>query len=96
MLTIIERMCCLIGEKMRLPSDPDTMPLSNSAKAQRDIEALCKTLELTPTQVVLLTAILQKSYRHRIDGKEIATLLGIEYMKFLSFSPDLDELRKRQ
>ena len=46
-------------------------------------------------QVLILTAIIQKSSRYRIDGDNISTFLGMEYLQFLTHDNDMEELRKR-
>ena len=92
--TIIERMCT-ISEKMRPSEDSSVMPMSNSMKARTEIRALCKTLDMTPTQVIIMTAIVKKSSRYHIGGDDIADMLGIEYIKFLTYNKDLEALKKR-
>ena len=92
--TIIERMCS-ISEKMRPEDSSSGMPLENMRKASADIKALAKTLELSDLQVVILTAIVQRSARYSINGNDLANELGLEYLKFLTHSKETDELRKR-
>ena len=50
---------------------------------------------MSPMQVLIPTALLQKSHRYRIDGEDISSYLGMEYLKFLTYSKDLDELKHR-
>lgn len=92
--TIIERMCS-ISEKMRPDQETDTMPLANVARAQADVKVLARMLGMTPTQAVLLTAIVRKSSCYRIDGDDVASVLGMEYLKFLTYNDDVETLRKR-
>lgn len=94
MQTIIERMC-IISEKMRSATDRDVIALENSDKAMSDIQKLSRILMLTQTQTVILTAIVRKAYRSHIDGKDLASMLGLEYLQFLAYSDDVDELRRR-
>ncbi len=91
--TIIETMCC-IREKMRQEGG-DKMPLDRLVKATAEIDELAGVLKLSPTQVVLLTAIVHKSSRWRIDADDIASMLDLEYLKFLTYDADLEALRKR-
>ncbi len=94
MKTIIERMCS-ISEKMRSPESGSKMDMSCMREAMTDINALSKQLQMTPTQVVILTAIVQKSSRYRIDAEDIAEQLGIEYLKFLTYNHEMEDMRKR-
>lgn len=91
--TIIERMCS-ISEKMRPDADSKEMSLSLMKNAQADISALCKTLEMTPMQVVILTAIVANSSRYRIESSSIASFLGLEYLKFLTYNDETEGLRR--
>lgn len=91
--TIIERMCS-ISEKMRPVADSKEMSLGLMNNAQDDIQALCKTLEMTPMQVVILTAIVAKSSRYRIGGSSIASSLGLEYLKFLTYNDETEGLQR--
>ena len=94
--TILEHMSS-INEKMQAPNCHGELSISpeSQRKAAADIRALSKTLNLTAIQVLILTAILQKSHRYRMDGDDIASYLGMDYIKFLTFSSDMDELRSR-
>ena len=94
MKTIIERMCC-VCEKMQTPKSKGKMPMENMANAMTDIKPLMKLLGMNANQVVILTALVQKSSRYRIDGNDIAEYLDIEYLKFLTFHKEMDDLRKR-
>ena len=92
--TIIERMC-VISEKMRSGDDRKVMSMDNRAKAQTDIRALSRELGLTADQVVILTAIIQNSSGNKVDGENLASTLGLEYLRFLTYSKELDGLRKK-
>ena len=92
--TIIERMC-VISEKMRSGDDRKVMSMDNRAKAQTDIRALSRELGLTADQVVILTAIIQNSAGNKVDGENLASTLGLEYLRFLTYSKELDGLRKK-
>ena len=94
--TIIERMSS-INEKMQDKERRGSLCISpeNQRKARTDISSLSKNLGMTPMQVLILTAVLQKSYHYRIDAEDIASYLGMEYLKFLTYSKDLDELKRR-
>ena len=92
--TIIERMCS-IAEKMRPEDENSGMPIANMKKASADIKALAKTLELTDVQAVILTAIVQKTARYSVSGNDLADELGLEYLKFLTYSKETEGLRKR-
>ena len=50
---------------------------------------------MTDMQILMLAAILQKSSRYRIDGNDVASFLGMEYLKFRSMDDDMEALRKR-
>ena len=92
--TIIERMCS-ITEKMRAEDKFVQMELKRMPKASADIRALTKLLELSPMQVVILTAIVQGSTRYRIMSSEIADMLGLNYLKFLTYHQEMECIRKR-
>ena len=94
MKTIIERMCS-IAEKMRPEDETEGMPIANMKKATADIRALAKTLEMSDVQVVILTAIVQKTARFCVSGNELADELGLDYLKFLTYSKETEGLRKR-
>ena len=94
MKTIIERMCS-VCEKMQTPESKGKMPMENMANAMTDIKPLMKLLGMSASQVVILTALIQKSSRYRIDGNVIAEYLCIEYLKFLTFHKEMDDLRER-
>ena len=98
--TMIERMCS-IAEKMRPEDENSGMPIANMKKASADIKALAKTLELTDVQVVILTAIVQKTAHYSVSGNDLADELGLEYLKFLTYNKETEgpmttALRMRQ
>ena len=92
--TIIERMCS-IAEKMRPEDEKSGMPISNIKKAAADIRALSRTLEMSPVQVVILTAIVQKAARYSVCVNDLAQELGLEYLRFLTYNKETEGLRKR-
>jgi SpoVK/Ycf46/Vps4 family AAA+-type ATPase len=92
--TIIERMCS-ITEKMQAEEKFVQMDLERMPKASADIRALTKLLELSPMQVVILTAIVQGSTRYRIMSSDIAAMLGLNYLKFLTYHQEIECIRKR-
>lgn len=92
--TIIERMCS-IAEKMRPEDENSGLPIANMKKASTDIKELAKTLELTDVQVVILTAIVQKTARYSVSGNELADELGLGYLKFLTYNKETEGLRRR-
>lgn len=93
--TIIEHMSC-INDKMQNP-DGSGLSLSPSSirKAETHIRALKKTLGMDTMQVLILTAIIHKSSRYHINGNSVADYLGMDYIKFLTFSKEMDVLRAR-
>ena len=94
-LTIIESMCA-ITEKMRSPDNGGiVVNPATTRRASKEIAHLKKVLDMNTMQVLILTAIVQKSARYRIDGDDIATYLNLEYLKFLTFDKDMQDLRKR-
>ena len=60
-----------------------------------DLSSLCWDLSMTPVQVIILTAIIRKSNCFRIDADDIASYLGMAYLRFLTLSDDVDVLRRR-
>ncbi len=101
--TIIEHMSC-ISEKLRsekperltrmVRSCIDISP-ENLAKAEEDIAALRDILGMNTMQVLIMTAILQNSSRRNIDCDDISAFLGLDYLKFLTYSQDLEDLKRR-
>ena len=92
--TIIERMCS-IAEKMHPDELSEQMLLGLMPNASEDIDALAETLQMTPLQVVILTAIVQNSSRYRIENNTVADTLGLGYLEFLKYNGDMEELRRR-
>ena len=92
--TIIERMCS-IAEKLKADDERGKMSLANKKKAASDINALAKTLGLSKVQVVILTAIMKKSFVENLDRGVLASNLGLSYLQFLSYHNDMLELRKK-
>ena len=92
--TIIQRMCS-ISEKMRREGREEMeLTPEKLRKAGADIRALEKILGLSRMQVLFLTAILRNSCRYRIDGDDISSFLGMDYLKFLTYSSEMEGLRK--
>ena len=46
-------------------------------------------------QVLFLTAVVEKSSRYRMDGDDVSSYLGMEYLEFLTHDEELDALRKK-
>lgn len=92
--TIIERMCS-IAQKMSPGNRDFQMGISKMSKAKEDINALAKELDLSPIQIVILTAIVRRSSRLRIESQDLADLLDVDYLKFLTYHQELEGLRKR-
>ena len=93
--TIIERMCS-IAEKMHEEGPANGgMPIANMHKAAADIKALSKRLEMTGIQVVILTAVVQKSANYNVNGEILADELGVTYLKFLTYHEEMEGLRRR-
>lgn len=84
------------NDKDRIRRGPclDLSP-QNYEKAEDDIAALRSALGMNTAQVLIMTAVLQNSARSSIDGNDIASFLGIEYLDFLTWSDDLEELKRR-
>lgn len=92
--TIIERMCSIL-EKMRREKNDNAMSVDKMECASADIRALKKVLGMSSMQVIILTAIVQRSSRFRIDCSDIADALGMEYLKFLTYNAELEGMRKK-
>jgi SpoVK/Ycf46/Vps4 family AAA+-type ATPase len=94
--TIIESMY-MITEKMRDNDNHGSIIVTPATckKAEPELRYLRKTFGMTTMQVLILTAIIQKSARYRIDGDDIASFLGMEYLKFLTHDSDLEYLKKK-
>lgn len=92
--TIIERMCS-IAERLKADDERGNISLANMKKATTDINTLAKTLGLSKVQVVILTAIMKKSFVENLDRGVLASNLGLSYLQFLSYHNDMLELRKK-
>lgn len=93
--TIIDRLCS-IEEKMHDDENAKSaMSFDRIEKASAEISALEKELGLTPVQIVLLTAIIRKDPESVIAGHALAYSIGLNYLKFLSFSKELEDLRRK-
>ena len=96
--TILERMCS-ISKKMR---DKDGMKrpclnlsVENMSKARGDLAALRKTLGMNTMQVLIMTAAMQNAYRRQINGDDLASFLGLDYLKLLTYNEDINDLKKK-
>ena len=94
--TIIESMYAIIS-KMRESDRMDGIVISSASqkKASTELGYLRKILGLNTLQVLILTAVIEKSARYRIDGDDISSFLGMEYLEFLTHNSDLEYLRKK-
>ena len=94
-MTIIDRLCS-IEEKMHDDENAKrAMSFDQIEKATSDISVLEKTLGLTPVQIVLLTAIIRKNPGLGIAGHSLACSLGLNYLRFLGLSKELEGLRRK-
>ena len=98
--TIIERMCS-IEEKLKQKRAEGCSVFSlfqNHSALKRfgdDLSSLCRDLSMTPVQVILLTAIIQKSPSYRLDAEDIANYLGMPYLRFLLLFKDVEALKRK-
>ena len=93
--TIIGHMSS-INDKMQNPGGTGlSLSPANIRKAGTDIRALGKALGMDTMQVLILTAIIHNSSRYHINGEAVADYLGMGYIKFLTYSKEMDELRAR-
>ena len=94
--TIIESMYALT-KKMEDPGKGPGIVISpvTTRKADAELRTLRKSLGMTTMQVLILTAIIQRSSRYRIDGDDVASFLGMDYLQFLTHDDDLDYLKKQ-
>ncbi|MBR4133946.1 MAG: hypothetical protein IKU04_05415 [Bacteroidales bacterium] len=95
--TIIDRMLSIV-KQMTVEDEKGkkNFSLDKWDCAATDIRSLSRTLGLTPMETVLLTAIIEeKSSSYRTNGGEVAEYMGLEYLQFLSYSDDLESLRKK-
>lgn len=95
--TIIDRMLSIV-KQMTVEDEKGkkNFSLDKWDCAATDIRSLSRTLGLTPIETVLLTAIIEeKSSSYRTNGGEVAEYMGLEYLQFLSYSDDLESLRKK-
>lgn len=99
--TIFERMNNIAETMKREESEDSRRGMKirindeNLAKAEEDIAALRQMLGMNTMQVLIMIAVVALSSRSRFEGDDLARYLGMEYLKFLSYSKDLDELKRR-
>ena len=86
---------CAIVDKMRDKDDRSVLSMDNIDKAATDIRALSSLLEMSRMEVVLLTAIVQRSSRRSLGGDDIAEFLGLEYIHFLTFDKEMESLKRK-
>lgn len=60
--------------------------------AETDIRNLMKRLGFTADQVILFSAIMEKSSSYRLEQSELAEFMGLSYLEFLQYSDDLKVL----
>jgi hypothetical protein len=94
--TIIERMYA-VTRKLRGKGAFSQLCLSedNLKAADNDLKELEEKLCLSRMQVIFLTAMLQHSCRYRICPDDISKYLGMDYLEFLTYSKETDELKKK-
>lgn len=81
---------------MRKQEDSEEIVINEitSKKAATELRHLRSALGMTTMQVLILTAVVQKSARYRIGADDIASFLGMDYLEFLTHDSDLEFLRK--
>ena len=94
--TIIERMYA-ITQNLKGDGPFANLDLSedNIKAADKDLKELEDKLGLSRMQVIFLTAMLQHSCRYRICPDDISKYLGMDYLEFLTYSKETDELKKK-
>ena len=91
--TILELMC-IVSEKMKTVDrlGRNGISLDKTGRAASEILALMRRLELSQMQVLILTALVAHSSRPRMDSDDIAEYLGMDYLKFLTYTRELEGL----
>lgn len=94
--TIIECMYALT-EKMRNKEDVCTISITpdSTKRASSELRHLRQVLGMSTMQVLILTGVVQKSARYRIDAEDISSFLGMEYLQFLTHDADLMFLKQK-
>ena len=94
--TIIERMYAItLKLKGKGPFANLNLSEDNIKAADKDLKELEDKLSLSRMQVIFLTAMLQHSCRYRISPDDISKYLGMDYLEFLTYSKETDELKKK-
>ena len=88
---------CGIVEKMQRTDEQQGIIIcpANKKRAHAELKELEEKLGLDTIQVLILTAIMHQSYRYHIDGDDVARFLGLEYLKFLSYDAEIENLRQK-
>lgn len=60
--------------------------------ASSDIRSLMRRLGLTTDQVILFSAIMEKSSTFRLEQSDLAEFMGLSYLEFLQYTEDLKVL----
>lgn len=90
MLGIVKKMQVYKG------TGKEHLSLNKLRNAAEDIDALRERLGMTRKEVVLLTAIIQKSSQNCIRKLEIAEYLGLNYLEYLAFGNEVENLREKE
>ena len=62
--------------------------------AGEELKHLCSIMNLAELQVIILAAMVRASGSYRISDEEIARIIGVDYLEYLSFTYDIEALRK--
>jgi len=66
-----------------------------STECKSEIRLIASTLEITPIQVLILSAIVECSCRSRVDMQDVASTMNLSYTKMLSYEEEIKSLKEK-
>lgn len=88
---------CCNGKEWRVNDETKEFKaiISNIRKiAGEELKHLCSIMNLSELQVIILAAMVRGSGSYKISGEEIARIIGVDYLEYLSFTSDIEGLKK--
>jgi len=93
--TIIDQMCTIVEKMYDAENNKDGITLGLIDRASDTIDTLKEILGLSSIQTVFLTSLVRKNATSSISGQSLSHTLGINYLKFLSYNKELEDMQKK-
>lgn len=62
--------------------------------AEDELEHLCSLMNLSQVQVIILSAMLRASGAYRVSDEDLAGIIGIDYLEYISYTDEIEGLKK--